>query len=128
MVSLAIKCQEQHHLQGWCKGWRDQVRNAPRLFSRASHVSGGLLPPLTWALGLPRRVGAGEGRGEGSVLKAILLGHGASGLWGISLWKSPTGHSPHPGRKSLTLKTDTNPSWELFVVLSWFGGSAPAQP
>lgn len=96
MVSLAIKCQEQHHLQGWCKGWRDQVRNAPRLFSRASHVSGGLLPPLTWALGLPRRVGAGEGRGEGSVLKAILLGHGASGLWGISLWKSPTGHSPHP--------------------------------
>lgn len=97
MVSLAIKCQEQHHLLGWCKDWRDQVRKAPRFFSYASQVSGRRLPSLTWALGLPRRVGGEKGVGVGSVLKAILLGHGASGLWGISLWKSPTGHSPHLG-------------------------------
>ena len=36
MVSVAIKCQEQHHLLGWCKDCRDQVRNASRLFSHAS--------------------------------------------------------------------------------------------
>lgn len=46
---------------------------------------GGLLPPFTWALDLPRRVGGGKGMGEGSVLKVILLGQGASGLRGISL-------------------------------------------
>lgn len=71
--------------------------------------------------------------GVGPVLKAILLGHRASGLWGISLWKSPLATAPiweglGEQRKSLTLRTDTNPSWELFVVFSWFGGSAPAQP
>lgn len=32
--------------------------------------------------------------GAGSVLKVILLGHGASGLWGISLLTAPLATAP----------------------------------
>lgn len=46
MVSLAIKCQEQHHLLGWCKDWRDQVRKAPRLLCLPSVRKAAAFPHL----------------------------------------------------------------------------------
>ena len=45
-VAKGIKCQEQHCSLDWGKYWRDQVRNAPRLFStRLPGVRGAAASP-----------------------------------------------------------------------------------